>query len=786
MPSIFGSKPANGYNPYRDTAYYEPASNKAKEPSNADEELLEEIRDRYKAYDTQWSEIREERNTDIKYISGDPWTTQDRNARRDAGRPCINHDELSQYTHATVNQVRQSKRGIKVDPRGEGSSDKTATLRQDLIRTIEYDSDAPQIYAKAYQDCVEGSYAFFRISRRYVNDQYGEEVDDDPQQTIERSRRNRTLFDQHIVLKPISNPNSVLFDPTCKEPDWSDGKACFVLDRIPKKEHIKRWPKSRITDFSADYRLIYPEWIFENEVLLAEYWRIETKDRTIYLLETGEVTDSPHGKVVDKRTLPEKQVWQYITNGVEILERKQELGTILPIIPMIGLERYLDQGGVSKRVLFSLVRLARDPQMSLAYLNSQQMEEAGLTPKTPFIGWKGQFESSRKMWEDCTKIPYAFLEADVPENWPVGSIPQLPGRVPFTPNFAAYEVAKDSCRRAIQAAMGISPLPTAAQRAGEKSGVALQRIETEEALGSYHFTDGYDRALRLAGKVIDQQIPSVYGRQNRTVHLRKPNDSYHAVMLNTSGSYQDSKTNQPAHFPVDEVDHSISISTGPSFQSQRDAVSDFLDSLIGQLPKLPIAPPQAAQLLAIAIRMKDLGPMGDEMADIISPQQGSDQSMQQLQQAQGQLQQQTILIQQLQAELQKLQVEKQAKVVEGQFKLASERLRAQSNMTVEKLKVDAQAAAAEISTRSQILSERMATIDELYKQAHEHLDDHAARLSEQAHESRLAAQEHQQAVVQAQQEHEHSMQQAQQAGDQAMQQAQFAANQPQPQPGGEQ
>lgn len=795
MPSIFGNG-NRGYNPFRDTAYYEPKT--IKEPQSADEELLEEVRERYKSYDTQWSEIREERNIDIKYISGDPWATKDRKAREDAGRPCINHDELSQYTHSTVNQVRQSKRGIKVDPRGEGSSDKTATLRQDLIRTIEYDSDGPQVYAKAYQDMVEGSYSFFRISRRYVNDQYGDDVEDDPQATIERRRRNRTLFDQHICIKPIANPNSVLFDPTCKEPDWSDAKACYVLDRIPRKEYKKRWPRSRVTDFAADYKTRYPEWIFEDDVLLAEYWRIETRDRTIYYLDTGEVTDSPRGKVVDKRNLPEKKVMQYITNGVEILERKEELGTILPIIPMVGLERYRDEGGTAKRVLFSLVRLARDPQMSLAYLNSQQMEEAGLTPKTPFIGWKGQFESSRKMWEDCTKIPYAFLEADVPENWPSGSIPQLPGRVPFTPNFAAYEVAKDSCRRAIQAAMGISPLPTAAQRAGEKSGIALERIENEEALGSYHFTDGYDRALRLAGRVIDQWIPNVYGRQNRTVHLRKPNDSYHAVMLNTSSPYSDAKSGKEAHFPVDEVDHSISISTGPSAQSQRDAVSDFLDSLIGQLPKLPIAPPQAAQLLSIAIKMKDLGPMGDEMAEIISPTQGSgDQSMQQLQQAQGQLQQQTILIQQLQAELQKLQVEQQAKVVEGQFKLASERLRAQSNITVQKLKVDAEAAAAEITTRAQVLSERMAAVDELYNQAHEHLDDHAARLSEQAHQRNLAAQEHQQSLVQAhlehqqsvaqaEQAHQHAMTQAQQAGDQAMQQAQLAAaNQPQPQAGGE-
>jgi hypothetical protein len=740
--------------------------------TSKDDELLIEIRDRYKAYDSAWADIRKERNLDVKYISGDPWDPHDRKAREDAKRPCINHDELSQYINQTVNTMRQNKRGIKVDPRGEGSSDQTATLRQDLIRTIEYDSDAPSIYAKAYQDMVEGSYAFFRITRRYVTDQYGE-FDGDPQAAIQRQASNKALFDQHVVVRPIANPNSVLFYPYCKEPDWSDAEDCFVLERVPRNRFKQRWPKAQIVDFSRDMRSAAADWIFEDDLLTAEYWRLEYKKRTVYLLANGEVLDRPKGNYVDEREIREKSVMQYVTNGVEILERKEELGTILPIIPMIGLERYLDDTGVSKRVLFSLVRLARDPQMSLAYLNSQQTEEAGLTPKTPFLGYKGQFDSNREMWKNVTKIPYGFLEADIPDNWPAGQVPPLPTRVPFTPNFTAYEVAKDSCRRAVQAAMGIMPMPTAAQRQNEKSGVALQRIQEEESLGSYHFVDGYDRALRLAGRVIDQWIPAVYSREGRTIHLRTAKQEYRQATLNTLQPYQDAKTGKPAHYPVEEVDHSISISSGPSDASQRDAVSDFLDNLIGQLPKLPIAPPQAAQLLSIAIKMKDLGPMGDEMAEIISPS-GDGQSMQQLQQAQSQLQQQGVLIQQLQAELQKLTLEKQAKVVEGEYKMMTERLRAQSALVVEKLKVDAQLASAEVQTKSQILSERMAAVEELYKMAHQQLDDHSARMSEQAHDRALSQQEHQQDLAQADQAHQQTLEQQDQAAQAAAAQQQQA------------
>jgi hypothetical protein len=39
--------------------------------------------------------------------------------------------------------------------------------------------------------------------------------------------------------------------------------------------------------------------------------------------------------------------------------------------------------------------------------------------------------------------------------------------------------------------MGITPLPTPAQRANQKSGVAFERIEKSERIGSFHFAAHY-------------------------------------------------------------------------------------------------------------------------------------------------------------------------------------------------------------------------------------------------------------------------------------------------------
>src|SRR6516225_3680106 len=126
-----------------------------KPTESGDEALLREIRDRYKYASDAWEEIRKERQTDMRYICGDPWDANDRKARADAGRPCVNHDELNQYVNQAVNNLRQNKRGIKVEPSGNGADGNSAELRQDLIRTIEYRNKAQGAYLRAAQDMRE-------------------------------------------------------------------------------------------------------------------------------------------------------------------------------------------------------------------------------------------------------------------------------------------------------------------------------------------------------------------------------------------------------------------------------------------------------------------------------------------------------------------------------------------------------------------------------------------------------------------------------------------------------
>ena len=620
---------------------------------------LKEQRERYSELCEEWREAQEERAIDMRFLAGDPWEPEDRKAREDAGRPCVSHDELNQFCNQVINGLRQNPRGVKLDALGNGADDKLAEYRQNHIRAIEHRSGAQGAYIAAAENAIYGGYGFFRISRRYA------------------SQRS---FDQEIVVRSILDPDSVLFDWSCKEPDWGDGRDCFVVEEMPQAEFKRRFPHAKVQSFTPEHMTGARGWVREKTVLVAEYWQIRTNPRRLLLIDRGVQGPEPVFEdelpglqgitVLKHRQVEFKKLFQQLLNGVEILEESEQPGEYLPIVPVLGKQLYLRDGGQSKRVLISLVRLARDPQMSLAYLNSQQMEEAGLTPKVPYVGYKGQFESDQEGWGTCHKIPRAYLQADPVVDQATGQILPLPKRESFTPNFAQYEVAKDSARRAVQAAMGISPLPTAAQRNNEKSGVALQRIAAQQAMGSYHFSDNYDRGLRLGGKIINQWIPVTYDTP-RDVPLRKADDTHLMVRANDPG-YVNPVTRQIEHYDTQTGEFDVTVSTGPSHESQRAEASEFLDTLITNLQALPVMPAQAAKLLALAIQMKQLGPRGDQMAEIISPgdkQELPPQAQAALQQAKQQLQSLNEYAKDLETKLAEMKKELEGKRLESQTRL---------------------------------------------------------------------------------------------------------------------
>lgn len=587
--------------------------------------LLTEIRDNYDFAKREWQEIYDEGDKDIRFVAGDPWPAEERSARKNADRPCLSLDELSQYCNQAINNLRANKRAIKVTPEGNGANDDTAELRQGRIRQIEYKSNAQAAYITSFENAVQRSFGFFRIGARY-KDSHSRQME--------------------LYIGSIPNPKTVLIDPMSQEVDGSDMDWAFVLDQVDTKAFPRRWPDAEITSFSGELQQQYPSWIRERSVQVAEYWRVQKTVRTRIWFQNGEkafldeLQKTPefngvklrgfnltgaNGVVIAQvdhaRRTEDPKVQQFITNGVEVLEEHGWPGKYIPIIPVFGKQLYVDGTEGSRRRLYSLVRLARDPYLLYCYYRSCQAEVVGMTPKTPFVGYRGQFDANKTQWEQANRVPYAFLEVEPIVDGANGAVLPLPQRQVFEPPIQALEIGAESARRAIQSAIGIHGLLNGqrGQEQSAKSGIALQELQSQTQMGNFHFTDNFGHSLEHAGRVIDDLLP-YYHNKPGYVTIRNPDDSSEIVHVNEP--YRDPATGEMKERRMDTGDHEITISTGPSSDSQREEVNAFGEQLAGN-PNLVAAAiagqTTASKLLSKVIRMKNLGPLGDEMADILDP-----------------------------------------------------------------------------------------------------------------------------------------------------------------------
>ena len=221
--------------------------------------------------------------------------------------------------------------------------------------------------------------------------------------------------------------------------------------------------------------------------------------------------------------------------------------------------------------------------MSLAYLNSQEMEEAGLTPKSPF---RVRAVPEPRHVTHGHPSQYAFLETDIPDNWPQARS-TAPQRVhsPEFPIIRGGERLMPACHTGRH---GIAPLPTAMQRNNEKSGVARAHRESGEHR-KLCCVDGYDVSLPSPARGHRSMDPAVYSAERDRV--RKPDETYRLLKLNTPQPYRTPKpavgtvSGRRGRPPIAVSTGRVSIRNGGRMRTSSRTVA--------QMPNLPLSPPQA-------------------------------------------------------------------------------------------------------------------------------------------------------------------------------------------------
>jgi hypothetical protein len=608
---------------------------------------VQAIREKFEYGEAEWRDARDEGKKDVLCLSGQVWEAMDPaglKQRQDAKRPHLALDELGQYVNQLINDIRASKRGIKITPTGLGARDEWAEARQNLIRQIEYLSHAQMAYTTMFENAVQRGYGFLRIVPVFAADMG---------------------FDQELRIQPVFNPDMVTMDPDAQRSDGSDMEWLFYKEWWAVDQFTREFGKdAAVQDFTNVHRTDAAAWFRDRKVQVAEYWAVESKPRTLLLIAGADGQPQPvwednlpegtKAENLRSRTVDTKYVCQKLTNGLEVLRKTDWPGKHIPFVACFGKALYVDEGGGAKRQLMSLVRLMRDPFMLYCYYRTTEAELVGMTPKFPYFYYDGSMDPKQEaMLAKSLHEPVAGIKIKPKiEGLPVNAPTPYPQRQPYDPPIQAMVIGAEEARRAIQAAGGSGFLPTEAQKRNEKSGVALRQIETSAQKGSYHFIDHFEDALRHTGVILNDLIPHYYDTA-RDIHLRKSDDSPYQVRINDpQAPYEE--TGQPLMMTEGEYD--VTVSTGPADVSEREAADKFLQTLIG--PPLEIiariaGPKVASAVMAMAIKMQPFGEVKEQIADWLMPAEmkGEHQMTPEMMQAQQMIQMAMQKVQELEQEL---------------------------------------------------------------------------------------------------------------------------------------
>lgn len=596
------------------------------------EDYLDDVRKTYASDIEADQDNREAALEDKKFVAGEQWDPQVLMERQ--GLPCLTINSIPQFIAQLVGDWRTNQVAVKVLPSNSGTKD-IADVRSDLIRSIQTRSRAERVYNSAFESMCQCGDGAFRVAVQYAGDD---------------------AFDQEIVLEPIDDALSVVWDRLSIDPTGRDATHCFVDDMMPRKEFKARWPETDPSNLRDQERKMLSQngWIDPDAVRVTEHWRIIERqkmlmmfhDGTIYTLDQKPSQDElhqlilKHGQVVRSRLAPCTYAQMHLITGWKILAGPYEWKmTRLPIIRMAG--RVVSVG--ERRVRYGLVRFMKDAIRLRNFWRSVAAEQLGYAPKAQWIAPESAVEGREDLFRQAhlTRDPLLVYNDDA-EAPPQKIEPPAIQQALLNEAMVLTEDIKD-VTGIHDAGLGVP--------SNETSGKAIMARQREGDVSSITYYDNGNAAVMEAGDVINQLIGQIYDG-TRIIRIIGEDEAAKLVKIN------DPMDPKSPNISVGEYD--VSITTGASYTTRRVEAAEAMMNAIQVFPELMQV---AGDLVVKAQDWPGAEELSERLLKTIPSQllsdkerqeQGDNPNIQAMQQQGAQMQ---ATLQQMQGEMEKLQKE---------------------------------------------------------------------------------------------------------------------------------
>lgn len=448
---------------------------------------------------------------------------------------------------------------------------KDINLRQDLIRTITYESDAKIAFSNAFEDAIVVGYGAFYIKCKHESNK---------------------SFNQKITIESLSY-EKVFFDPKAKTPNKTDGDYCGYFEVLSKKEFVNQYPDIPYpTSFPVTgYNHQFAWGKYENSITVAYYYYKRYFKRTLLLLDDGstmyedeykrrqknlkKVAENPAALELEpmspqelylpgidkKREVDDYDIYCREMIANRTISTTKWPGKMLPVIYVDGDSYTLD----GEQRTQSFVKNSKDPQRFLNYCVVEIADALQKGRRETYMATDAMIAGKERIWKNP-----AAQQGVLRYNNDKGDKPMVvpPSEVPHSLLQQYQQLGQD-----IQSTLGIYDANIGAPDSTAFSGVAIANRIRQGAVAAYIYQDNLVRAIANCGKQILELFPIIMDT-NRNVVLTGRDGKQRVERIN----YQ--REDGTIENSMERGNYNVHIEAGPSYELQKNEAVEMLIKLV--------------------------------------------------------------------------------------------------------------------------------------------------------------------------------------------------------------
>lgn len=513
---------------------------------------------------------------DLKFATRDQWSSVERTELTRTFKVCFTANKILDTVNKICGEQRKNRPDLMVRSLNGKSDQESINLREDLVRSISYESQNDLIYQQAFRSALLMGWGAFQVDVDYQS--------------------NRS-FDKIIKYKMIPDATKCSWDPSAVMPHKGDGDYCSVQYIYSKEQFSATYPYIINPISYSDPRLFLDfQWETRDTIVLCDYFRKHWFPIKLYKLSDGNtVTEeeweelkkyskmrkelsvessvakdlilSLNPTIIGERQSQDFRIMRYHLIHNQIVDFSEWPSKYLPIIYVDGNSDFVD----GKQYTKSYIHEARDTQKYMNFLLSERATEIKNRRREQWIGTPDNIIGNEQQWRNPeTQLGILVAKPD-PKT---GQMPIKSPAWQLSPELLAeFQSASQDLREIL----GFNEAQDIQGR--DISGKARRERKLEGSMACYIQFDNLAQSIAQSGRLVLDLLPYIIGEDERNMIITKKDGNTQEIILNKmmkDGSFSNK---------LDDGEYDIEISTGPSFAVQKDMALEFFQETLAANPQ---------------------------------------------------------------------------------------------------------------------------------------------------------------------------------------------------------